>query len=289
MNNTLPWSHKGRRDPIERAQVEGRCSCPLPHQAVREVLTRTSATAFELYVQMKSLHWHLTCAHFPLRPWELDAQAERFFASLARLVQRLRAVSGTAIEASSKPSRLPFLVSEPGAQERRVAERVSWVWRAQEHVAAQIGVAMAVCDMYQDEISRKVLSALFDELVCSSHVLRSFWEESVQSPGGVRQDVSLVPDAPPRSLTVLYSTPLCEGKECNPMMRTRILPLGSLVAITSYGPYWGETGMILQVDVVDLDASDASLPFYLVALRGREPVWFEHDAVAEVLGDLTTR
>lgn len=70
-------------------------------------------------------------------------------------------------------------------------------------------------------------------------------------------------------------------------MRVMIFPRGSLVSITSYGPYFGCTGIIRCVEVIEADAPKP-VPFYLVALREglmREPLWFEHDALAEVVGD----
>ena len=62
-----------------------------------------------------------------------------------------------------------------------------------------------------------------------------------------------------------------------------ILPVGSLVYITSYGPYYGLRGIIHTVD-----AHNAPLYFYLVALQdGRisEPLWFVHDDVVAVEGE----
>ncbi len=66
-----------------------------------------------------------------------------------------------------------------------------------------------------------------------------------------------------------------------------ILRIGSLVWITSYGPYFGCTGVVRRVDVIEGDGHDP-LPFYQVELhegQAREPVWFERDAVVEVEGD----
>ena len=70
-------------------------------------------------------------------------------------------------------------------------------------------------------------------------------------------------------------------------MSTNVLSVGSLVSITSYGPYFGCTGIIRSIDVIAAETQDP-WPFYLVALResqGSEPLWFEHDAVVEVVGN----
>lgn len=76
-------------------------------------------------------------------------------------------------------------------------------------------------------------------------------------------------------------------KGVKPVMRSSTFPRGSLVSITSYGPYSGCTGIIREVKVIKTEAQEPLL-FYLVALSAglaNEPVWFEHDAVIEVVGN----
>jgi hypothetical protein len=70
-------------------------------------------------------------------------------------------------------------------------------------------------------------------------------------------------------------------------MPTAVLPVGSLVDVTNYGPFRGLKGTIQTVNTI---ADEGEEPFclYLVALQGahiHEPVWFEHDEVeaAEVV------
>lgn len=72
-------------------------------------------------------------------------------------------------------------------------------------------------------------------------------------------------------------------------MGIKIHSIGTLVSINSYGPYFGCAGTIRGVEVIDADGKDP-LPFYLVALHEdyvKEPLWFEHDAVADKLGSYT--
>jgi hypothetical protein len=60
-------------------------------------------------------------------------------------------------------------------------------------------------------------------------------------------------------------------------MQTTILPVDSLVNVTSYGPFGGLRGAIRQVDTIEA-LPDEPFCFYLVALEGaqiKEPVWFE--------------
>jgi len=67
-------------------------------------------------------------------------------------------------------------------------------------------------------------------------------------------------------------------------MEFEALSTGSLVYVTSYGPYWGLRGTILAVDAVVLTDQD-SLYFYLVVFHEgptREPLWLVHDDVARV-------
>jgi len=60
-------------------------------------------------------------------------------------------------------------------------------------------------------------------------------------------------------------------------MQTNVLPVDSLVDVTSYGPFRGLKGTIRQVDTIEA-LPDEPCYFYLVALEGaqiKEPLWFE--------------
>ena len=70
-------------------------------------------------------------------------------------------------------------------------------------------------------------------------------------------------------------------------MQTNVLPVGSLVDVTSYGPFRGLKGTVQMVNTI-ADEAEELFCFYLVALEGthiQEPIWFEHDEVeaAEVI------
>lgn len=68
-----------------------------------------------------------------------------------------------------------------------------------------------------------------------------------------------------------------------------VLEIGSLVYVTSYGPYWGLKGTIRNVDVIS--HVDAPLYFYLINFQEgqmKEPVWFIHDDVAAVEGQIVS-
>ena len=70
-------------------------------------------------------------------------------------------------------------------------------------------------------------------------------------------------------------------------MQTTVLPVGSLVDVTSYSPFRGVKGTIQTVSTI-ADEAEEPYCFYLVDLEGtqiQEPVWFEHDEVeaAEVV------
>lgn len=67
-------------------------------------------------------------------------------------------------------------------------------------------------------------------------------------------------------------------------MPTNVLPVGSLVDVTSYGPFRGLKGNIQAVNTI-ADESDELFCFYLVALEGTQlqmPIWFEHHEVEPV-------
>jgi hypothetical protein len=67
-------------------------------------------------------------------------------------------------------------------------------------------------------------------------------------------------------------------------MQTNVLPVDSLVDVTSYGPFRGLKGTIRQVDAIEA-LPDEPFCFYLVALEGaqiKEPVWFECEEVEQV-------
>ena len=70
-------------------------------------------------------------------------------------------------------------------------------------------------------------------------------------------------------------------------MHTNVLPVGSLVDVTSYSPFRGLKGTIQTVNTI-ADEAEEPFCFYLVDLEGthiQEPVWFEHNEVvaAEVV------
>jgi len=70
-------------------------------------------------------------------------------------------------------------------------------------------------------------------------------------------------------------------------VQTNVLPVGSLVDVTSYGPFRGLKGTVQTVNTI-ADEAEELFCFYLVALEGiqvQEPIWFEHDEVeaAEVV------
>jgi len=67
-------------------------------------------------------------------------------------------------------------------------------------------------------------------------------------------------------------------------MPTNVLPVGSLVDATNYGPFRGLRGTIQAVNTI-ADESDELFCFYLVALEGTQlqmPIWFEHHEVEAV-------
>ena len=77
-------------------------------------------------------------------------------------------------------------------------------------------------------------------------------------------------------------------------MQNSVLPVGSLVDVTSYGPFRGLKGTVQTVNAID-DEADEPFCLYLVELEGvqvPEPIWFEHteieavEALASPLGAL---
>ena len=67
-------------------------------------------------------------------------------------------------------------------------------------------------------------------------------------------------------------------------MQTNILPVGSLVDVTSYSPFRGLKGTIQAINTI-ADESEEPFCFYLVALEAtyiQEPIWFEHNEVEAV-------
>ncbi len=67
-------------------------------------------------------------------------------------------------------------------------------------------------------------------------------------------------------------------------MQTIILPVGSLVDVTSYSPFRGLRGTVQAVNTI-ADEPEEPFGFYLVALEGtpiQEPIWFEHHEVEAV-------
>jgi hypothetical protein len=69
-------------------------------------------------------------------------------------------------------------------------------------------------------------------------------------------------------------------------MPTTVLPVGSLVDVTSYSPFRGLKGTIQVVNTI-ADEEEEPFCFYLVDLEGthiQEPIWFEHNEVEPAEG-----
>ena len=69
-------------------------------------------------------------------------------------------------------------------------------------------------------------------------------------------------------------------------MPDNVLPVGSLVDVTSYSPFRGLKGTIQMVNAI-ADEAEEPFCFYLVDLEGthiQEPIWFEHDEVEAAEG-----
>ena len=67
-------------------------------------------------------------------------------------------------------------------------------------------------------------------------------------------------------------------------MSPDVLPVGSLVYVTSYSPFRGLRGTIQAVNTI-ADGSEVPFCFYQVALQGayiKEPIWFACDEVEGV-------
>jgi hypothetical protein len=67
-------------------------------------------------------------------------------------------------------------------------------------------------------------------------------------------------------------------------MQFNVLPVGSLVYVTSYGPFRGLRGTIQAINTID-DELEEPFCFYYIALEGasiKEPIWFAYDEVEGV-------
>ena len=71
-------------------------------------------------------------------------------------------------------------------------------------------------------------------------------------------------------------------------MQNTVLPVGSLVDVTSYSPFRGLRGTVREANTI---ASELEEPFcfYLIDLEGgyiQEPIWFEYDEVELIASPL---
>jgi hypothetical protein len=77
---------------------------------------------------------------------------------------------------------------------------------------------------------------------------------------------------------------LVHEKGVQQTMQTTVLPVGSLVDVTSYSPFRGLKGTVQRVSTI-ADEAEEPFCFYLVDLEGthiQEPIWFEHNEVEAV-------
>ena len=71
-------------------------------------------------------------------------------------------------------------------------------------------------------------------------------------------------------------------------MTYQILPVGSRVRVTSYGPFREHWGTVLDVHTISADFEEPFC-FYLLALdsgQRKEPIWFEYDEVELITSSL---
>ena len=64
-------------------------------------------------------------------------------------------------------------------------------------------------------------------------------------------------------------------------MESNVLPVGSLVYVTSYSPFRGLRGIIQAVNTIAPELEEPFC-FYRIVLEGvqmKEPIWFEYDEV----------
>lgn len=131
-------------------------------QAVTETLNGLIADAFALYVKTKNYHWHLVSAHFRDYHLLFDEQADRLFASLDPLAERVRRIGGTTIRSISHISQLQSLSDDNDAFvaaqemiERLIADNL--------HMAKQQRAAMELADEKRDHPTSNLLQEFLDE------------------------------------------------------------------------------------------------------------------------------
>ncbi len=71
-------------------------------------------------------------------------------------------------------------------------------------------------------------------------------------------------------------------------MTYQVLPVGSRVRVTSYGPFREHWGTVRDVHTIDASLEEPFC-FYLIALDNghrKEPIWFEYDEVELITSSL---
>ncbi len=71
-------------------------------------------------------------------------------------------------------------------------------------------------------------------------------------------------------------------------MTDHVLPVGSRVRVTCYGPFREQWGMVRDVHMISADLEEPFC-FYLIALdsgQRKEPIWFDYSEVELITSSL---
>jgi len=148
--------------PAPRALATPTDLSPEGVRAITGAINGLIADAFALYLKTKNYHWHLASSHFRDYHLLFDEQADKIFATIDPLAERVRKIGGTTIRSIGH---IAALQSVQDSDEDFVApgEMVRRLMDDNKNMAASMRAAHETCDKYRDVATASLLEVFIDE------------------------------------------------------------------------------------------------------------------------------
>jgi starvation-inducible DNA-binding protein len=120
------------------------------------------ADVFALYVKTKNFHWHMSGPYFRDFHLLLDEQADRIYASIDPIAERVRKVGGVTLHSTGQIKRLQRL-SDNDADYVTPGDMLAELREDNTRLAGYMRETHALCDRYGDLASASLLENWIDE------------------------------------------------------------------------------------------------------------------------------
>ena len=120
------------------------------------------ADLFALYLKTKNFHWHMSGRHFRDFHLLLDEQADRIFATIDPLAERVRKLGGSTLRSVGHIARLQRVLDND-AGFVSPPDMLAELRDDNRQVVAELRTAHALCDEHRDIATASLLETYVDE------------------------------------------------------------------------------------------------------------------------------